>query len=379
MGAILSSLIALAAELAPPSKRGLFVTVVSGFWSFGMMYVAFIAYITMGLWGLSWRPFVALSGLPAALSVLLVWCFVPESARFLALHGKYDEATRSANDIAARIGYRGKKIEMVELYYQYYHQNHCMDSSAQGATLRESIREASKNIAALYSAELRNSTISLQLLWIFLEMGSGLASFVNVIFKEERANEYLGTFVGAIGDLIGKVVGAILLDKASRKWIALWSLVSASVTLLCFAWTVHRKKQEFARLALSVVVFAMLLSIGWSANLVMTSEMFPTKVRSTALGFVASSGRLANVVQQFINGALIDRPAILLSVASGILMLGALTTRIIKTEDMTGQDLTDTISHDGERRDFVLVPFSSCHKDGDVKQEGEVSLPPPVV
>merc|ERR1712157_174090 len=59
IGAILASLVALATEVAPPTKRGLFVTFVCSFWTVGTIYTALMALLQLGIFKLSWRIFMA--------------------------------------------------------------------------------------------------------------------------------------------------------------------------------------------------------------------------------------------------------------------------------------------------------------------------------
>jgi hypothetical protein len=79
----------------------------------------------------------------------------------------------------------------------------------------------------------------------------------------------------------------------------------------------------------------------------MTSELFPTTVRSSGMGMCAASGRVGAMVAQFVNGALIADPVRLLLVASVTLLLGALTPSLLPGGgDMTGQPVHDFVDTD---------------------------------
>lgn len=386
IGAILSSLTALSSELSPPSSRGLFVTVVSGFWSFGMLYAAAIANMIMGAMGLSWRAFIAVTAIPTILSVFLVWLSVPDSPRFLALHGQSKEAARRANQVAQRLGFTGEPLSVEEVQYYFPHRGlanktlskeKCTSAENEGTVVvaekgdTSSFGEAFGNILSLYSRTLRNRTISLQLLWIFLEMGTGLGSFINVIFEEIGQGAFVGSTLAAIGNLIGSVLGAMYLDKLGRKSSISVSMVVSSVSLLCAAWVVDGETHPMLPLMLSTLLFSGLASLAWNANMTLSAEMFPTKVRSTGLGYVAATGRIACIVQQFINGALVERPAILLTVASGLLLVGASTMILLRTHDMARQPLADAVSESetkvgGSRGNFMMVPLGK-ETDGQSK------------
>ena len=64
VGAILSSLITLATESSPPSKRGRNVGYISSFFTFGTIYVAILGLVLFGQYKASWRIFVIFCALP---------------------------------------------------------------------------------------------------------------------------------------------------------------------------------------------------------------------------------------------------------------------------------------------------------------------------
>lgn len=85
----------------------------------------------------------------------------------------------------------------------------------------------------------------------------------------------------------------------------------------------------------------------------MTSELFPTTVRSTGMGVCAASGRIGAMMAQFVNGALVGRPVRLLVVASVTLAMGAMTPFLLPHRgDMTGRPVEDDFqkSVDDERQ-----------------------------
>eukprot|EP00567_Pseudictyota_dubia_P010277 CAMPEP_0197437000 /NCGR_PEP_ID=MMETSP1175-20131217/4317_1 /TAXON_ID=1003142 /ORGANISM="Triceratium dubium, Strain CCMP147" /LENGTH=566 /DNA_ID=CAMNT_0042966411 /DNA_START=354 /DNA_END=2054 /DNA_ORIENTATION=+ len=392
IGAILSSNTALAAELSPPSKRGLFVTVVSGFWSVGMLFTAAVANVVMGSMGLSWRIFIVVTAVPTIFCIVMVLLVVPDSPRFLALHGQFNEAVRCSNQVAEMLGHQGTKLSVDEVQCHFplrgmrgsnkTEKGECdaVESSASSPVETErtsSCREAAGNISALYCKTLRNTTLSLQLLWIFLEMGTGLGSFINLVFEEIGKGEYIGSSLAAIGNLIGSVLGAVYLDKFGRKSTISFSMILSSMAIAYSAWIVNGDEHPMLPLILSTTLFSGLASLAWNANMTLSAELFPTKVRSTGLGYVAATGRIACIVQQFINGALIDRPAILLVVASGLLLVGASTMLCLRTNDMARQPLSDAVSGretkvGGNRGDFTMVPLDK--ESGEPKHATQVDI-----
>ena len=378
IGAISTSLTALSAELSPPSQRGLFITAVSSFWSFGTIYASCTAFGVMGLSGLSWRIFMFVTALPSMVSVVLVAMTVPDSPRYLAMHGRYQDAADVANWVALRLGHQGERLTVEEVHYHFSRERSSKEenetkesdegfsdephhvASCRRSNVMMSVSEAARNISALYSKFLWNRTVSLQLLWIFLEMGTGLGSFLNVIYEEIGAGAYLGSTLSAVGNVIGSVLGAIFLDRMGRKSSISVTMVIASLTSLVYAWVLSGEMHPLPPLMFCTFLFSCLTTITWNANMTLTSEMFPTKVRAIGLGFIAATGRIASIGQQFINGAFVERPEVLLTIAGALLILGSLTMLFLKTGDMAQKPLSDSIgSNQTNEKEYTMVSLET--------------------
>ena len=83
----------------------------------------------------------------------------------------------------------------------------------------------------------------------------------------------------------------------------------------------------------------------WNTIDVLTAEVFPTTVRSTAMGLCAATGRLAAMLAQVVNGALISRPTRLLVTSAASLALGA-TVPWCLIPDRTGMVVLDQVQGD---------------------------------
>jgi len=110
IGATVPPLFTLVTELAPPSKRGFFVTVCASFWMVGSLYVAIMAltifqYLPDAY--SSWRLLALTCAVPSAVGALLVYTLVPESPRFLALQQRQSQALKVVNRLASQMNYHG--------------------------------------------------------------------------------------------------------------------------------------------------------------------------------------------------------------------------------------------------------------------------------
>ena len=92
VGGSVPSVFTMCAELFPASRRGFFINLVAWHWMVGSLFASTSAWLLLGVLGLSWRIYAAVSAAPALLTALLVVLFLPESPRFLHIHGRNGEA-----------------------------------------------------------------------------------------------------------------------------------------------------------------------------------------------------------------------------------------------------------------------------------------------
>jgi MFS transporter, VNT family, synaptic vesicle glycoprotein 2 len=196
IGATVPPLFTLCSELAPAHDRGFWVSVAASFWMVGSIYVAIVAWIMLSGEGLnwSWRIFALACALPSAAGFVMVYHFVPESPRFLALQGskrQSQEALGVVHGLARKLHYTGPEWTMEELLHQYplssvrqeRDNNHHLDEGISvgpittGAAswktrVQESAHDFTRSVRLLYTPQLRQTTWPLQMVWFSLSFGS---------------------------------------------------------------------------------------------------------------------------------------------------------------------------------------------------------------
>jgi MFS family permease len=200
-----------------------------------------------------------------------------------------------------------------------------------------------QSASKLYTLELRQTTWPLQLVWFSLSFGSyGLLTWINTLFVQVHLkNVYFNALLFAFSNLPGNLMTAILMDRVGRSAMLIGSVLAAATSLIGFAWCAFVLFPT--GIVLSACTFQCFTIAAWNTIDCMTSELFPTTVRSTGMGVCAASGRIGAMVAQFVNGALIANPVRLLLVASMTLMLGALTPCLLPNADMMGQPVHDNL------------------------------------
>jgi len=363
VGTILSSLIPLATEISPPSKRGYFVTIIVSFFTFGMIYVAVVALIMFGSDDTNdndntWRWFFVVCTAPCVLATILVYLFVPESARFLAMQNRMEEACEAANRIADAMGYRGPMLEVIELEYHYsrsitlsnpnsdpnynaLQNRNLMIVNPQNQGKCEACKDVANSILKTYSRGLRRHTLLLQTLTFAMSFGSGLNTWINEIFKSIHVNNvYMHSIYFSLSNIPGSIVAALLIERVGRSCLLASSMILSSFSLFVFVYFLGND----LLVTISACGFHAFLVISRSVLLCMTSELFPTEVRGTGVGICTALGRLASMLAQYVYGAFIDSPNKLVMVSGFSILFGAGVSVFMK--DMSNKPLADGISSD---------------------------------
>jgi MFS family permease len=354
IGATVPPLFTLVAELAPPSRRGFFVTLCASFWMIGSIFVAVTALYLFQYMNTSWRIFAVACALPSALGCLLVHHLVPESPRFLATSGRQREALEEVNRLASQMSYRGPPLTFTEITEQFpsgsSSRRFVMPRSFSVASLvwvaKEAVTDFLSSASKLYAPEMKQVTWPLQMVWFSLCFGSyGLLTWINTIFKEVHLeNVYFNALLFALSNLPGNMASAYFMDRSGRTPLLVGSILAAAVSLLSFAWFASGSTINAFGVVLSACLFQCFTITAWNTIDCMTSELFPTKVRATGMGVCAASGRIGAMIAQFVNGALAASPVRLVLVASMTLLLGATTPFWLSSGDMTGQPVADDVS-----------------------------------
>jgi MFS family permease len=135
------------------------------------------------------------------------------------------------------------------------------------------------------------------------------------------------------------------MDRVGRKRILVGSVMCAAMSLIAFAYVAAAANVDSSSISRQWIVaaaccFQCFTISAWNSIDVLTSELFPTSVRSTGMGMCAATGRVGAMLAQIVNGALIARPVRLLLVAALTLLLGACTPAFLPA-DKTGQPISD--------------------------------------
>ncbi len=308
-------------ELIPARVRGRTDLAINGCFWLGALFGAAGSSVVLdpALFApdLGWRA-AFLIGAVLGLFILLMRFWIPESPRWLVLHGRVEEARKIVDAIERSAADRGHRFDPAPVPM--------LRLRARG---RLRVREV---VLVLFNLHRRRAVVGLVLMAtqaffynaIFFTYALVLTDFYGV--PSSGVGQYIVPF--ALGNLLGPLVLGPLFDTVGRRaMIALTYAVSGALLAVTawFFWVGHFDATT-QTIAWSVIFFV--ASAAASSAYLTVSETFPLELRAVAIAvFYAIGTGVGGVAGPAIFGALIDtgaRPPLAYGyVAGAALMLGA--------------------------------------------------------
>ncbi|EJK48705.1 hypothetical protein THAOC_32475 [Thalassiosira oceanica] len=320
VGAVIAGVVTLSAEIAPPSRRGRFMTLVASCYTLGFLYTAAWAVVIFrgdeGSWrysDLNGRLFMVINAFPTILAAFLVSVFVPESPRFYLGRGRLEEAVNVCNTLASRLNYdRSSYLSEDELRRYLFRTKeigrmstlgkHAIESSSVGETRLGEIWASLLNMKTVYVRGMWKSTLPLQCCYMSLTVVTGVATWWTKIFQSLhlQTDAYKLSFYHTLSQIPGMFMASGLIDSVGRRRLVIYGFTGGSTTLILLSSLVQTviateatgNDNHFSILVLGLACFySICLCIGWLSLDCLSSETYPTKIRSTGRGVCVASGR----------------------------------------------------------------------------------------
>ncbi len=280
MGGAMPLTITLVSEFAPARIRGKAVTAMFGGFTLGWALAALVAMIVIPILG--WRTLLLFGFLPIALVPVLAFA-LPESIRFLAGRGRYQDAAREIRKLERAAGVEPRAWPEASL---------APAAAAPRSSPRELFRPGMARMTVLIWA-----TYFLNLLVVY-----GLATWLPALLVKSghsMVKSYSFGLVQAIGATVGGFLLGWMMDAFGRKAGLFVAYVAGGVVVWLFGVVSGTAALYVVGAATGVFVIGAQI-----AQHVVSGEAYPTEIRSTGVGWALTVGRLGSVVGPLLGGAL---------------------------------------------------------------------------
>jgi putative MFS transporter len=282
---------ALMTEYVPASQRGRLMVLLDSFWAYGSVLAALSATLLIPEPG--WRVAFAVNALPA-----LVLAFarrrVPESVRYLVLHGRAGEARATMAELERRAG--------VAVHQAVEEASHPQPR----ARLRE-----------MLSRRLAFNTLRLWVMWfsmtfVYIGLTSWLPSMLVEAGYEMRKSFQIVLWI-ALTQIPGYVTAALVIERWGRRRSLAAFTMAAGLCSLMFA-----RSAGAGQLLLWGCWMSYFNMAAWGVLYAYTGEQFNTRLRGTGAGSCIALGRLGGIVSPLMTAAFLGEPSLGRGAALGL-------------------------------------------------------------
>jgi AAHS family 4-hydroxybenzoate transporter-like MFS transporter len=311
LGAAVPIFFSYASEFSPGRIRTTMVATTVAAFPFGAVVGGIMATPLIGAYG--WRSIFWMGGLGPLLLIPVVWAFLPETIRFLAIH-------------------RGSQGEIIAILRKI---DPTLEFDDDTVFTLDELKISGAKFPALFMKALLPGTILLPLaLFSSLLLTDCLLNWLPILlhqfgFTVQRA--LYGSILYNFASIAGSLVLTRLIDRIGRALLVLGIAYIVGCTAVC---SVGLVGTSFWAVMLMIFV-AGLFAAGPQLSLTaFIANFYPTAIRGTGIGWGQGIGRIGSLTGPLVGGYLLSlhagMPALLMIVSvSALLSAAALLTLLV--------------------------------------------------
>jgi len=334
-------------EFLPPSSRGSLISLMAISWPVGTLFVSLVAWatlpfeITIGtINNAAWRVFLIPCSLPALCGSIIFWRVADESVKWLYYERRDDVR---AYDVLNKIAHaHARPLENVAPLFgpatlsEFYDME--MAQTEEGAVKAENksglcdvMESVMTKTRALFTRRQTTLILIQAAIWFSLSFAFyGCYEFLPTYFEsinngtDTDVSPYLSSVITSLAQFPGVLLTAYLLQHPElhidrAKILAVSLLASCVCLLLGGVVPIDSGMGEVAFMS----AFAGASVLAWTILDVITPELAPTDVRSTAYGVLCAVGRVGAIAGNLLFGLFSNQFIIPMVVSSMFLLGGA--------------------------------------------------------
>lgn len=291
------------AELTPPLLRGRYMSLIQLFLSFGMIFgicmgLAILSDLTTG----NWRLLIAVCSLPGIFAFVFSILFLEESPRFELVLGKYDSAfkiTNKINEMNGRRKFESLSEEQKNRLILWSNNLSKTFASEDIASVRALFKDHGKLITPLLWTDWFASSFIYYGIVIFLP---DTIEKINHESKGQESQDFIKLLVSTITELFAVLFAAIIIDLkhfGRKNSMIIFYELTAIISLIVYLDTTA----HFIYWATTAKFFITMTAVFCFQ---FTSEVYPTKYRTTGLGLASGIGRFGGMAMPWVCVSLAD-------------------------------------------------------------------------
>ncbi len=266
-------------EFAKSSHRGRYGLGFQLWFSISFVFVAAVSYWIVP--HLGWQAMFFIGAIPAIV-IFPLRAFMPESPRWLANRGRYDEANRVLSAIEDQISEHGAKpLPPIPAHIA-------------------AVKPAKAGIFDLLKGVYRRRTLAVWTIWfctyiIVYGLNTTMPSLLRTIYHATLKQSIAYGFYASVLGLCFTVTGIFLIDIYGRRPLFMLGQLCSAVPLLVLAWYSGPNFGLYAVMGMAMLAsaFNSILALGLSTY---TAELYPTEMRAVGVGVGNAWVRFAAIV-----------------------------------------------------------------------------------